>query len=60
MRRIGTLAEGTEGAESMSARMTLRFEDEETYEIVLELGTKGEELVPCQTMRLRKATGLRE
>ncbi len=42
----------TEGMETMSARMTLRFIDAETYEMVLELGTKGKELKPCQTMNL--------
>jgi hypothetical protein len=44
----------TEGMETMSARMTLRFLDTETYEMVLELGTKGKELKPCQTMKLRR------
>jgi hypothetical protein len=43
-----------EGMETMSARMTLRFLDAETYEMVLELGTKGKELKPCQTMKLRR------
>ena len=46
--------EGTEGTETMSVRMTIRFQDAESYEMILELGTKGEELKPCQTMRLRK------
>ena len=46
--------EGTEGMETMSVRMTLRFLDAGTYEMVLELGTKGKELKACQTMRLRK------
>ncbi len=45
--------EGTEGMETFSARMTLRFHDAETYEMILELGTKGKELKPCQTMKLR-------
>jgi hypothetical protein len=47
--------EGTEGMETLIARMTLRFQDAETYEMVLELGAKGEELKPCQTMTLRRA-----
>ncbi len=46
-------SEGTEGMETFSARMTLRFHDAETYEMILELGTKGKELKPCQTMKLR-------
>lgn len=47
--------ESTEGMDKMSVRMTLRFLDAETYEMVLELGTKGKKLTPCQTMKLRKA-----
>jgi len=46
--------EGTEGMETLSARMTLRFSDPDTYDMVLELGNKGEELKPCQNMRLRR------
>lgn len=46
--------EFTEGFETMSVRMTLRFQDAATYEMVLELGTKGKTLRPCQTMRLHK------
>lgn len=46
--------EGTEGMETLSARMTLRFIDADTYKMVLELGTKGGDLKPCQTMTLRK------
>lgn len=45
--------EETEGAENLSVRMTLRFIDAETYTMVLELGTKGAELKPCQTMTMR-------
>lgn len=44
----------TEGMGKMSVRMILRFLDAETYEMVLELGTKGKKLTPCQTMKLRK------
>jgi len=45
---------GTDGMETFSVRMTLRFKDDDTYEMVLEMGTKGEELEACQTMRLKK------
>ncbi len=40
--------------ETLSVRMTLRFKDEKTYEMVLEMGTKGKELEACQTMQLHK------
>jgi hypothetical protein len=46
--------ESTEGMEKMSVRMTLRFLDPDTYEMVLELGTKGRKLTPCQTMKLER------
>ena len=46
--------EGTEGMDTFSVRMTLRFLDAETYEMILELGSKGGELKPCQTMTLHK------
>jgi hypothetical protein len=53
-RGINFEPEGTEGFETMIVRMTLRFLDGDTYEMVLELGTKGKTLKPCQTMRLHK------
>ena len=46
--------ESTEGHENMAARMTLRFDKAGGYEMVLELGTKGQPLKPCQTMKLKK------
>ncbi len=38
----------------MSVRMILRLLDAETYEMVLELGTRGEDLKPCQIMKLHR------
>ena len=46
--------ESTEGYENMAARMTLRFDEQGGYDMVLELGTKGRPLKPCQVMKLRK------
>jgi len=46
--------ESTEGAGNLAARMILRFEQPGVYEMILELGTKGQPLKACQTVRLRK------
>lgn len=46
--------ESTEGAENLVARMTLRFDQSNGYEMILELGSKGKPLKACQTMRLKK------
>ncbi len=47
--------ESTEGYPKMAARLTLRFDrDGSGYEMVLELGSKGKELKPCQHMKLTK------
>lgn len=46
--------ESTEGYKNLAARMTLRFDEAGGYEMILELGTKGEPLKPCQTMKLNK------
>lgn len=44
----------TAGMDEYNVRMTLRFDGDDAYEMVLELGTKGEELKACQTMRLTR------
>ena len=46
--------ESSEGAGGMLARMTLRFLTDDSYEMVLELGSEGKEFKPCQTMRMHK------
>jgi hypothetical protein len=46
--------ENTEGMDSFSVGMTLRFEGADTYEMVLAMGKKGTELKACQTMRLHR------
>lgn len=46
--------ESTEGYSKMAARMTLRFNKEGGYEMVLELGSKGKTLKPCQTCNVKK------
>jgi hypothetical protein len=46
--------EGTEGMAALAVRMTLPFIDTDEYEMVLEMGSKGKELKPCQTMHLRR------
>lgn len=46
--------ESTEGYPKMAARLTLRFDEADGYEMILELGTKGKPLKPCQTMKLKK------
>lgn len=48
--------ESTEGAENLVARMTLRFDQEGGYEMILELGSKGKPLKACQTMKLKKVS----
>lgn len=47
--------ESTEGNENLVARMTIRFDRADGYEMILELGTKGKQLKACQTMKLKKA-----
>lgn len=46
--------ESTEGHEDLVARMTLRLDKAGGYEMILELGTKGKPLKPCQTIKLKK------
>jgi len=46
--------ESTEGHKTLAARMTLRFDKADAYEMILELGAKGKPLKPCQTMRLKR------
>lgn len=48
--------ESTEGYPRMAARMTLRFDNKDGYEMILELGEKGKPLRPCQTMNLKKVS----
>jgi hypothetical protein len=48
--------ESTEGAENLVARMTLRFDQEGGYEMILELGSRGKPLKACQTMKLKKVS----
>lgn len=46
--------ESTEGEDDLVARMTLRFDRPDEYQMILELGSKGKPLKACQTMRLKK------
>lgn len=46
--------ENTEGMAALVVRMTFRFKNTDAYEMVLQMGSKGKELKPCQTMQLRK------
>jgi len=46
--------ESTEGEDNLVARMTLRFDRPNEYEMILELGSKGKPLKACQMMKLKK------
>jgi len=48
--------ESTEGMAALSVGMTLRFQDDGSYEMVLAMGKKGTDLKACQTMIMRKVT----
>ncbi len=45
---------GTAGMDNFAVRMTLRFDGNDAYEMVLEMGPEDGELKACQTMRLER------
>jgi hypothetical protein len=46
--------EASEGAGGMLARLTFTFLTDDSYEVVLALGRKGQEFKACQTMRMHR------
>ncbi len=54
---IDFIPEHTEGAPTLSVGMTLRFNSDTSYEMVLAMGKKGSQLKACQTMKMIKTSG---
>ena len=53
-RNLVLTSESTEGAGGMAARLTITFEDDDSYRMVLELASPGKDFFACQTIEMER------